>query len=98
MSPRSYPEADGGIVTVGSYSSLWLGDLQLTTNRPRRVVIDLPMPRNGTLTSGHRIDPDRVSPAFPEQVATMPPEVPDQVRTFHENTPAGTSRTSELAS
>jgi len=77
--------------------SLRLWNSQLTTDRPRRVVIHLAVTRDGRLMVVRWVHPHRVPPSLPEQPTTMLAEVPEQVLTLHDTTPAGTSRTSELA-
>src|SRR5579884_2132027 len=72
-------------------------DSQLPADRPRGVVIDLPVPRNGALTAVGRVDPDGMSLALAQRLAAVRPQVSQHVHALHDTAPAGTSRTSVLA-
>ena len=70
---------------------------KLATDRPRRVIIYLPVTRDSSLMVIGWVHPHRVASAFTEQSTAVLTQVSEQVLALHATTPSGTSRASLLA-
>ena len=77
---------------------LWVGDVQLATNRASGDVRDLAVAGDGSPTTIRRVLPDGVIRSLTRQDATLAAQVADQVLSLHgTTTPDGIRSTAVLA-